>query len=483
MPKILPLLFLLLLLFPGVSCAQDREAIENGLVRAVRINGEAVKTHNILDRMALHHVPGVSIAVIRGDSVHWAKGYGIANSDLGTVVDENTLFQAGSISKPIAALAALKLADQGTVDLDLDVNQYLSRWKIPDNEFNKNEKVTLRRILSHTAGLTVHGFPGYTATDSFPSDLSVLNGKGNTPPILNDAVPGATWRYSGGGYTVMENIIEEVSGKPFHLFMRDEILNPLGMSRSTYEQPLPTALHHEASGAYDATGTLVSGWWHNYPEQAAAGLWTTPSDLARYMLAIQSISRNKQAGILSVEMTKEMVTRQKNNWGLGPKLAGDGDSLLFGHGGKNAGFTNDMIAWVKMGEGVVIMTNGDNGGRIIAEIYRAMSREYGWNLAQQKTVDRLPLDDIDIQDLPGNYQLFKATPDTPDITIEIAFDGEELIALVSIQKQSYRMIHTGKLKFTDPDTSDEISFVKAGDPGTWSFIWNGMYRFVKMNAD
>ena len=482
MSKNLPLLFLLLLL-PGINCAQDREAIENGLLAGVRINGEAVKTHNINDRMALHHVPGVSIAVIRGDSVHWAAGYGIANSDLKTMVDENTLFQAGSISKPIAALAALKLADQGVVDLDRDVNQYLSRWKIPDNEFTKTEKVTLRRILSHTAGLTVHGFPGYNATDSFPSDLSVLNGKGNTPPITTDAVPGAKWRYSGGGYTVMENLVEEVSGKPFHVYMTSEILEPLGMSRSTYEQPLPEARKQEASGAYDVRGDLISGWWCNHPEQAAAGLWTTPSDLARYLLAIQNIAVTGKPGLLSHEMTGLMLTRVQNNWGLGPTLRGTGDSLMFGHGGKNAGFTNDMMAWVYRGEGVVIMTNGDNGGRIIAEIYRALSREYGWNLAPQKTVDRFPIDETSRKDLPGKYQMFKATPDTPEIIIDIAFEGEELIGLDLVEKQSYRMIQSGKLKFTDPDTADEISFVKTGDPGTWSFIWNGRYRFVRMNDE
>lgn len=180
------------------------QAIENSLLETIQVIGDTVRTHNILERMDHYNVPGVSIAIVQNGEIKWAKGYGVANTKTGAKVDENTLFQAGSISKPIAALAALKLYENGDIGLDQNVNRYLKGWQVPDNEFTVKEKVTIRRLLTHTAGTTVHGFPGYDQDDSFPSDIDVLSGKGNTGIVSVDVVPGSMWRYSGGGYTVME---------------------------------------------------------------------------------------------------------------------------------------------------------------------------------------------------------------------------------------------------------------------------------------
>ena len=205
-----------------MSCKNERsndisaeiQAIENGLLPGIRIKGDTLKAFNISERMEHYKVPGVSIAVVENGKIKWGKGYGIANTDNGLEVDINTIFQAGSISKPLAALSALKLVEEGILDLDRDVNEYLKDWQIPDNEFTKDKKVTLRRLLTHTAGITVHGFPGYQQTDTFPSVTQVLNGKGNTPKIFVDTIPGSIWRYSGGGYTVMEKMVEDISGLP-----------------------------------------------------------------------------------------------------------------------------------------------------------------------------------------------------------------------------------------------------------------------------
>ena len=334
--------------------------------------------YSILERMKNYNVPGASIAVVVDGKLEWAKGFGIANSITGQKVDSGTLFQAGSISKPIAALAVLNLVETNNVDLDEDVNLYLKDWKVPGNEFTAEEKVTLRRLLTHTAGTTVHGFPGYPQKDVFPEIHDVLNGNGNTEKIYVDKVPGSTWRYSGGGYTIMEKVVEDVSGLSFEEYMDIYILKPLAMTRSTYQQPLPQELHAQASAAYNWNGKIIDGLWHNYPEQAAAGLWTTPSDLAKYVIEIQDIYAGTSPGFLSKNTIDSMLTMHDNGWGLGPILRQVNGSLIFQHDGKNEGFTNEFLAFVSPENAVIIMTNGDNGGKLIREIRNSIFRYYGW---------------------------------------------------------------------------------------------------------
>lgn len=333
---------------------------------------------SVLERMEAYQVPGISIAVVVNGRLEWARGFGIANTDTGRAVYKNTLFQAGSISKPVAALAVLTLLEQNKVDLDENVNQYLKDWKIPENEFTVDEKVTLRRLLTHTAGVTVHGFPGYRQQDDFPDIRDVLDGKGNTDKIEVDRVPGPTWRYSGGGYTIMEKVVEDVSGLPFEQYMAKNVFESLGMTNSTYQQPLPAELHAQASAAYDQHGKMIDGLWNNYPEQAAAGLWTTPSDLAKYVIEIQKIHSETSTGFLSKETVDLMLTPHWNNWGLGPGLNMVNGALMFLHGGKNAGFSNQFIAFVEPKNAVIIMTNGDNGFSLIKEILDSIFRHYRW---------------------------------------------------------------------------------------------------------
>lgn len=336
------------------------------------------KGYSLQERMDFYKVPGVSIAVVDGGNIRWARGYGMANTATGTKVQPETRFQAGSISKPIAALAVLKLFEKGKVDLDEDVNIYLQDWKIPDSEFTRNEKVTLRRLLTHTAGVTVHGFPGYRQKDSLPSIQMILKGEGNTPAIHTDTVPGSLWRYSGGGYTIVEKVVEDVSGMSFEQYMSENILQPLGMDHSTYEQPLPARWNSIASAAYNDKGEIIEGLWHNYPEQAAAGLWTTPSDLVKYCTAIQEILAGKKDGLLSRETVEMMLRNHMGNWGLGLTLENDGNALRFSHRGKNAGFTNALTAFAYKGHLLVIMTNGDGGKKLIPEIQRSIFNHYQW---------------------------------------------------------------------------------------------------------
>lgn len=221
--------------------------------------------------MSAYRVPGVSIAIIHNGSIEWAQGFGAAQVGGGPVTTE-TLFQAGSISKPVAAMAALHLVEKGTLALDSDVNQALTSWKIPASAAAPGAVVTLRELLSHTAGLTVHGFPGYAAGTPIPTLVQVLDGEkpANTAPVRLEAAPGSRWKYSGGGYTVMQQLLLDVSHQPFPKLMHDTVLAPIGMTRSTYEQPLPTELRSGAATPYKANGAPVEGGFHIYPEMAAA---------------------------------------------------------------------------------------------------------------------------------------------------------------------------------------------------------------------
>jgi len=384
---------------------EEINQIENNLVLNIQIKGDSVQKMNIYNRMEHYNVPGVSIAVIENGTLKWAKGYGYANTKDSTKVDTETMFQAGSISKPVAALSALKLAQEGKVDLNVDVNQYLTGWKVPENEFTKDEKITLERLLTHTAGMTVHGFPGYRQTDSFPEITDVLNGNGNTSKIFVDTTPGSIWRYSGGGYTVAEKVVEDVSGLSLEDYMNQHILAPLGMLNSTYEQPISEKYQQNISAAYYGNGALIEGLWHNYPEQAAAGLWTTPSDLAKYCIEVQEILKGKTDGILSKETIENMLTKRKNDWGLGPSLNGEKDSLIFGHGGKNAGFTNNMSAYAHLGHGVIVMTNADNGGRLAREIELGIYEYYNWPIGQPNIIEVIDLTEEQLNQYVGKYAL------------------------------------------------------------------------------
>lgn len=455
-------------------------AVEHGLLPAIMLRGDTAKYH-ISERMDFHKVPGASLAVVVEGKIRWAKGYGTARTETGRKVTMNTIFQAGSISKPLAALAALKLVEEGKVGLDEDVNNYLKGWKIPESEFTKHEQVTLRRMLTHSAGMTVHGFPGYPQTDTFPSIEEVLEGKGNTPAILVDTIPGSIWKYSGGGYTVMQKMVEDVSGLPFEVYMDKHILTPLGMVNSTFAQPLPASLHDQASAAFDHNGEPIEGSWHNYPEQAAAGLWTTPTDLARYCIEIQEILAWKKDGILKQEMVRMMLTKHRNDWGLGPSLAWDADSMRFQHGGKNAGFTNDMIAFAHRGDAVIIMTNADNGDRLIGEILRSVSNYYEWGISHSRLVDTVALPVERLSLLTGRYKLNFQVPEIGDYLIKVVLKNDRLYIADPNDNDTIGLAALNDSMFIDLEDGDEIRFHVPGDPGKVGLLWDNRYQFHKIS--
>ncbi len=332
--------------------------------------------------MVKRNIPGLSLAIIQDGVIVKAKGYGVVEQGSAIPVTPDTLFQAGSVSKSVAALGALHLVEVRKISLDADVNRALKTWQIPDNKFTEYRRVTLRRLLSHSAGLTVHGFPGYAVDAPRPTLVQVLKGEkpANTPAIRVDQVPGTQWRYSGGGYTVLQQLMIDITGEPFPEYMRMQVLEPLGMHASTYEQPLPAnraAL--AASGHYPGRPSKpVPGRWHVYPEMAAAGLWTTPSDLARFAIALQDTFAGRSAPVISPALAAQMLTRQQDNDGLGLFLVGADEAMRFEHGGRNEGFDTEMTAYVRRGQGAVIMINTNENTLAVAQIMKTIAEIYGW---------------------------------------------------------------------------------------------------------
>ncbi|HEY4310650.1 MAG TPA: serine hydrolase [Pirellulales bacterium] len=381
--------------------------VEQGLIPAVRVKGQTRPT-TIADRLARDHVPAVSIAVINNNQLEWAKAYGSADAETGTAATTETLFQAASMSKPLTALAALRLVDEGLLALDEDVNKKLVSWHLPENEFTRAHVVDLRGLLSHTAGTTVHGFPGYTVGDPLPTVPQILDGlkPANSPPVRVNKVPGHGFRYSGGGTTIVQLLITDVTGRPFADVMHDKVLTPFGMTSSTYEQPLPVDRHTRAASAHNDKGTRIEGRWHVYPEQGAAALWTTPSELTRYMMAVQQAHGNPSDKLLSHELLNEMLTPQGGGpAGLGPFIVEKEGSRRFEHSGGNEGFRCNFIAFLDRGQGAVVMTNSDSGNRTVNEVMNSIAAAYDWPgfLPPEREVSALDPELLDR--LVGDYAL------------------------------------------------------------------------------
>lgn len=411
--------------FQNANHLKDRiHRVENGLLLPVVVKGRADSGMKLDDRMRFYKTPGVSIAVINDGVIEWARGYGLQDIETGKPVTVETLFQAASISKPVAAMGALSLVEHGKLSLDENVNQKLVSWKVPDEwkaivlDAEKDIYVSLRGIVTHSAGLTVHGFRGYAAGEDVPSLVQILNGQkpANSAAIRVDIVPGSKWRYSGGGYTVMQQMIIDVAQKPFPDFMQETVLSPLGMKQSTYQQPLPESRRASAATGYRPGGEEVKGKWHAYPEMAAAGLWTTPTDLAKFALELQKSRAGKSNRVLSREMAAQMTTKQFENWGLGLSVAGEGKSLKFSHGGSNEGFRCIMIAYADTGQGAVIMTNSDKGGALLPEIIRAIAREYNWPDYGPKERDAAKVAPAIYKRYAGRYEISPSSIAT--ITVE-----------------------------------------------------------------
>jgi CubicO group peptidase (beta-lactamase class C family) len=342
---------------------------------------------SLSERMAHFASPGVSIAVIEHGRVAWEHGFGVRTNGQPEPVGTETLFQAGSVSKPVFALGAMRLVQQGRIALDDDIRRYLTSCQIR-SKGSWAPHITLRQLLSHTAGTSVHGFPGYPAAGPWPTLTQILNGEppANNLPVVVDMIPGLQVKYSGGGTTIAQAAITEVAGRPLPDLMRELIFEPLALENSTYSQPLPTELAARSATAHAWNGVPMPGQWHVYPEMAAAGLWTTAGDLARIGCAfVRTLQGDDSPFGLSREAAAEMLKPQfqthvdgEDFFGLGWECAGKGEAFQCRHLGWNEGFVAGLWLYPAVGKGAAIMINSNQGWPLRDEIKEAIAREYDW---------------------------------------------------------------------------------------------------------
>ena len=363
-----------------ISAVSAQAAIE---LAQTQPGEDGLGTSTVAELMEEFGVPDVSVAVIQDFKIHWAKAYGVADVETGQLVDIETMFQAASISKPVAAMGVLRAVQDGLFSLDDDINDILDSWTLDGREFTRNRPVTPRTLTSHTSGLgDGFGFPGYDPEQPLPTTVQILEGHelSNVGSVFMEREPLTFYEYSGGGVTVMELALSDVRRRPFVDVLQEGVLAPIGMTRSSYAQPISPEHNQNAARAHDNNGESRGPKWHVYPEHAAAGLWTTPTDLARLILEVQRSARGESNRVLSQSMIQEML----NPVGVGPFAVGFtvskiGEGWYFSHGGSNWGFRALMLAHKVKGYGLVVMTNADQGSTVINEISRRIQYTYNWD--------------------------------------------------------------------------------------------------------
>lgn len=399
----------MMMAFSGVTvqtaeAAQSIPAYADTLRRAVVFENESGNKLSLADRMERWKVPGMSVAVIDNCKIVDRHGFGITRKD-GAKIQSDTLFQAASVTKPVAAFAALRLVDQGLLSLDSDVNVELQSWKVPASPFLEGHPITLRGILSHSAGLIPGGYGGYSHGELIPTLLQTLNGvePARPKPVQVAYVPGSDWRYSGGGYLVAQLLMTEKTGQSFDKIVHDQVLKPNGMIRSGFAEPSASARADVAAG-HVADGSMVPGGWHVYPELAAAGLWSTAPDLASFGLAMMKAVREEPNTLLSPALANQMVTVQFGPRSLGFEVGGEGKARHFGHDGTNEGYNASLILYPEACQGAAIMANSDNAKPLIAELLRSIADTYHWPDAMPSTVMNLdPQSPIAVARFQGTY--------------------------------------------------------------------------------
>ncbi|MES1217462.1 MAG: serine hydrolase domain-containing protein [Bacteroidota bacterium] len=446
--------------------------VENSLAPDV-IFGDTIPKLNLQKQMIAHHTKGVSIAVIKDYKIDWAKGYGWADENEKRPVNTETRFQAASISKSINSLAQLKLVQQGKIDLYADINNSLKTWKFPYDSLSGNKKISLANLLSHSAGLSVHGFGGYTPGDSIPTIVQILNGErpANSPAIRSLFEPSKKYQYSGGGTTIAQLILTDITGMRYEEYLKREVLDPIGMTNSSYQQP-PAADVKNLATAYYADGREAKGKYHVYPEQAAAGLWTTPTDLSKYIIETQLEYEGKSAKVLSQQMMQKRLTAYvDSSVGLGIFLVNKKGEMYFNHNGGNEGFLSTYYGSFKGGNGVVVMINNDDFG-IIPEIVNSVAMVYGWKDFYQPVFKKVvTLSKETMTKYVGNYLLGTDT-------LSIKFCDDQLCIRQNNQPANgLKMIFSNETQFTAKeipgiivtvlfDSSQKVEGLEVNEGGT-----------------
>ncbi|MBL9096964.1 MAG: beta-lactamase family protein [Alphaproteobacteria bacterium] len=403
----------------AAATAADKAAVESSLLTAVSVTNRPPVHMNIADRMARYAVPGASVAVMRNGRLAWSGAYGVRRAG-GAPVTPSTVFQAASLSKPLTALAALRLADAGVVELEGDVNARLHNWRLPFAAKVPPQPITLSQLLSHTAGVSVEGFPGFKSDEKRPTLRAILDGapEAKTPRIEVSEEPGPP-RYSGGGYMVIEQLIEDLTRTNFTSHMKRSVLDLIGMQSSTFEPIPPPQLAADIASGHSWHGRLHDEDWLIYPQHAAASLWSTATDLALFLRALVAIYRGAPGALVKRKATRDMQSYIDSIMGLALETehaVQDGQPIT--HSGWNTGYRSFIIVFPNTGDGVAVLTNADRGNDLAMEIVRAAARVYGWPTFAPILMEAATLSDQTFDAIAGIY-------DFPEAGIAVVLTREQ----------------------------------------------------------
>ena len=469
--------FLSIVVLLLLSCGGGREdrirSVENGLLPPLLREDDPAPGWTIGERMRRYNVPGAAVVVIDEGRIDWMKGYGVRESGGRDSVDARTLFPVSSLTMPVTASAALRLADEGRLDLDRDVNGFLRRWRVPEVAHLSGAPVTVRRILSHDAGLTLRGFEGFRPDERLPSLVEILEGSGRArnAPVAVDRPPGSGFRWSAGGYAVLRLVLEEITGEPFDAWMERTLFDPLDMNRTMFNYPggppddLPMAAHHLIDG-FVTRGTV-----RIYPELAAQGLWTTAEDLALWMIALGEAWTGRSDHLLSRERAREMLTPAAGDWGLGLSVGGGEGPVRFSHGDGGFGCGGRLASLPEEGRGAVVLTNGESGGRLAAEILRSVAEAYQWPSFRVHRIRESGLDPSVLPRLAGEYEV----EDMPGLT-RARILVEEGIPAIRMLGVSAPLAAASPARYFSVDAEIECRFdlPAGGGPATgFDLFWRG----------
>lgn len=448
-------------------------AFEESLRRSIAVEGQEQRRFRLSERMSHYRVPGVSVAIIEGCHIVDARGFGPGDGG-GQATTPRTLFQAGSLSKTVTAVAALRLAEDGRLQLDGDVRPGLKSWVLKDSPLLMGAPVTLRRLLNHTAGLNQIGGKGYSRGAPLPTLIQILDGAppANTPPVRVEKTPGSEWVYSSGGYYIIQALMTDVTGQSFPRLAERLVFPPAGMTESSFGQPLDPERSRLAASAVGADGSPMSGGWRVNPELAAGDLWTTPSDLARLLIALARDMRGDSNRLLRPASAREMMTPGLRNWGLGVELGGKGQPRRFGHTGHNVGFVSEYVMYPDSCQGAVVMTNADQGGWLVTEVLRAIADAYGWPGRQPVPVQpAVPLTEAIAKRFVGTYRLRDFPAEK--FTISRKPDGGLYWARIGHIGRDLLPEHAGRLFSPDSRMTLEAVEAAAGKAGTLEVSFGG----------
>ena len=423
-----------------------RQAIEMHIVPKVTILGD--EASSVLDQLAAYEVPAVSIAVVRHGEIAWAQAYG-------TDVDPASQFQAASLAKAVAAAGILALARERGFDIDADLTGELGAFDLA--AVNPQARpVSLRMLLSHTAGATVRGFLGYPLGTPLPDTLGIVTGseRANTPPVRIAFDPETPWRYSGGGYQIAQLWAEQASGEDFAALMQRLVLDPVGMNSSSFALNWPdSAAEGGIARAHGWNGEPIEGGWFLYPEQAAANLWSTPSDYARFLVALMAAADGAQDAGIDPEIARLMTTAVSDGYGLGLATSIHLGERRWAHSGSSEGYRSNQFALPDRGDAIVVMTNGKNAHHLIPDINRTAEIAYSWPHDPPRTETRFAMPAERLARIAGRYAA--RGDDRPAIQLDV--EGPDLRGIFG-GLVHFRLVPIGADHFIDPVDGEEFVF-------------------------